>query len=793
MPDALTPALTKIYLDVPRLCRLEFREGQVRLVLPERTGPVLLSRLLSVLEVRIDRQAIAFHRDNQHSAQASMPPQAARAQIFINGQCLAEVNLAEKSAGPIGYHQLPLTITDLRRLGEYQSATPYPRLPNVKADGLVFSDFHTHSSGELSGRDLLKLAASHGIAYPVRLLHELGFSDAELPPPLPDLVPRVIFQPLQKEEAHLPMREAAVAVADISNAVRKKLAASMDAPFDRQATFGDLEHSCYRFRYPLSKEPALLMPCLMKIGENYKKQGIHYAEITMTSIEKPYMLEAIHRAVPRVKQKYGVDLRFLVGIPRTLDSSHLRPLIEKTKILAKSPYIVGADIIGYETNKTSHLLQELESLARWARQGEHREFTLRVHAGENAKNPDNVYQVLQLAERFNVRVRVGHALHGLDEKSLQLASKLAAKGLLVLEFNPDSNIALNNMDRLEQLPFEACQKYGIDFVLGTDGSGIYGTSAAQLALSAHAGFLSEEGQAWLRRSQNNLIHRQQAYSEQKYAALAAEDPAFPHDPLPFLQWLGKQCSDVDAAPPAPVTAKLAKIPLPPKSTTLTMLSKEQSLAGFIGLTPIVLAGASGSSWARMSRQSQFETALALDVMVHLLDPEKVMFVHGRGKERGIVAELSQALSDASIGHFQTLGIITQEHWSELVGERMKTIASHLTHVELNTRGFLSVPDSLMTLALARQGMVIAAGGAAFTRDVILRAKQADLPTYLLECAQGASQDKAKVMPERAAPHAAGLAVKLYQEYPALFREPLTEASLSATMKKSQKRITRRTR
>ena len=220
---------------------------------------------------------------------------------------------------------------------------------------------------------------------------------------------------------------------------------------------------------------------------------------------------------------------------------------------------------------------------------------------------------------------------------------------------------------------------------------------------------------------------------------------------------------------------------------VTLVNSDQLEETFAGLTPVVIAGASGNSWRRMSLQSQRETAMAIDLMANLLDPSKVMFVHGRAKEKGIVAELARALQHRGGQPFNVLGMITVEHWDELIGERMRTIAPHLTHAELIHRGFLHVPDALVRLAASRGGLVVAGGGAAFTRDIVLNAKHADLPVFLLTCAEGASLDKAKVMPEAAVDDARALAEALYARRPDLFLAPLREVDLASLYTASMQR------
>jgi shikimate kinase len=126
--------------------------------------------------------------------------------------------------------------------------------------------------------------------------------------------------------------------------------------------------------------------------------------------------------------------------------------------------------------------------------------------------------------------------------------------------------------------------------------------------------------------------------------------------------------------------------------------------------------------------------------------------------------------------FNVLGVLTKEHITE--GDEDSTVAPHFTHVLPVEKGFLMVAETLANVAVQQNGVVIAAGGAAFTRDVIHRCALKEVNLHLMATLEGASQEKARVLPKRAIYSASQLIFKLYEENPELFSvaidEPLTK-------------------
>ncbi len=159
----------------------------------------------------------------------------------------------------------------------------------------------------------------------------------------------------------------------LSDGALEKLKNALSLSPENQSTFEDIE-TCYYLREPFTKNIKLLPDILRKVAENYKMQGIKYAELSSNAVIDPEWLRIIHEVMPEIEKdidkkdgKPKIQLRFLAGLPRNLDDDALKERIEQIKQVAASPYIVGVDILGYEMNKTSHLQDHLEHLAEWIR------------------------------------------------------------------------------------------------------------------------------------------------------------------------------------------------------------------------------------------------------------------------------------------------------------------------------------------------------------------------------------------------------------------------------------------
>lgn len=794
----------KFALDYNHLYSLDVeKKGQewaVRLDFPEGTFPTLYRKLQDVVKVE--------------DAHGETHPFFASDEMHIKGGDSLRVTVGGHDFGTItetagelkGEHRDYLTVTETRLMGELpvgngrrrsrfgeQRQEVYKLNPggifrsrgDGRAEGAIISDFHTHSSSEISGQQLVGLALKHDMRYPVRLLNQLGIDTQTLES---EPIKRIRFSALEPPSMEIPEFESGVLLQDLSPADRHRLAAAMNMPSDRQSTAGAFDLTCYPYRYPLTKHPVSMEESYRSVAHNYAKNEVKHAEITITSPVTGELLTMLHRILPEIEQETGVALRLLIGVPRTLSREEFHASLEKAKILSQSPYVLGVDIIGYEGNKSLEFDKELRAFAAWTK--EHApEFTLRAHAGENAKNPENIEHILQIAADTGVRIRVGHAIYGVGEKTLKLAEQLAKNGQLVLEFNPDSNIALNNIDSLESIPFRECVARRIPFVIGSDGSGFYQTSARQLEKDLEHLELDTHAIEFLKDSQKELIARQKAYHDAKEAAVEKTYPGFlsnEESRISFAQKLAEESAKIKAEPAA--KKEETGISLPKEMLSLEESNMPESLQG---RHPVLLVGASGSSWARIPRAEQKEAAIAVDMLAHALDPVKVYFVTGRIKKEGL----------ADVLYTTNAGLEEEKQRKFDVGA-------------LYEKNFLVLPGRMAAFANANGGEMIAIGGAAFTRDTILEAKHNNILNdanhphytekekthfYVMENISGASMEKAPGLTDKyRATDAKALLSMMMRERQDWFRPELVshghdKGAVQRLYKDSQRRVESRER
>lgn len=275
---------------------------------------------------------------------------------------------------------------------------------------------------------------------------------------------------------------------------------------------------------------------LLWIAREYKKQGIQYVEITDTDLAKENgpaikLVEELHQIMPCIENETGVKLRFLVGlrrIPLTIikdqivTGNYLRNNLDVLKTVAKSPYIVGSDFIGEETNDITELRPAIKELVEYTQ--EDKDFTIRIHAGENDSLKDNVAKSIEcvkeaLSEGQEMpRVRLGHGLYTANLKTKEGRKLIESikESNVILEFQLTSNVRLNNLNNLDKHPLKQYLKNDIKCVQGTDGCGFYGTDTIdeQLALQNLLG-LKEEELLKMRLVEKELEEKNDKYFEEK--------------------------------------------------------------------------------------------------------------------------------------------------------------------------------------------------------------------------------------------------------------------------------------
>lgn len=310
-------------------------------------------------------------------------------------------------------------------------------------------DLHTHFSGAMRTETLLEVAQQVKTPYPTALLDEFGIHYLKSAVKEVNGKPTVTLNP-----------ENFSTIGGY-----QKLEKMLSIPEDRKVDFKAMEQ-IYKLRSPLTKDLNAFPSYLEKLAQDYKSQGIRYAELSISDVVKPEWREAAAKVLPNIEKKTGVKMSFVVGMWRLEKSDWNEQLIEKLKTMGRDPHVVGVDFMGEELNSTKDFAKEMGLLAEIRK--ERPEFQVRVHAGENTNHLQNIKDAIKLGA-----TRIGHGVYGVDEETLALAKAHD----VIIEFNTNSNIALSNIEGTEQLPVKKYLDAGVRVSLGTDGHGIYHTSA----------------------------------------------------------------------------------------------------------------------------------------------------------------------------------------------------------------------------------------------------------------------------------------------------------------------------
>ena len=234
-------------------------------------------------------------------------------------------------------------------------------------------------------------------------------------------------------------------------------------------------------------------------------------------------------------------LRFLAGIrrtPLTIVRDRVTPggsLAENLRclgVIARDPYVAGADIIGEEINDILELRGVIGELVRLA--DEHPGFVIRIHAGENDSLRDNVANAIRCVKgalrqgQDFPALRIGHGLYTCDLRSAkgQRLLEELRENAVTLEFQISSNVRLNNLSSLEHHPLRQYLEAGVRCVQGTDGGALYGTNSIdeELSLEKLLGLHFEE-LCSMRASEDAILEASRRVFAEKSARFALDCPS----------------------------------------------------------------------------------------------------------------------------------------------------------------------------------------------------------------------------------------------------------------------------
>ena len=567
----------------------------------------------------------------------------------------------------------------------------------VPAHVKLRTDLHTHGNANLNADILIALAIKHQIRYPLYYIKKLRLTltpeqEEFLRVQRVQVEPTINLDGLtgkyreRKIDDHTFINFADLILHNIEHSTENinKIRKSLCLLKDSQAVFTNLE-KLYIYRYVFTKgvaadykihltntwkiedqdihrylERALrdlddedyanitfYEDTLLWIGREYQKRHIQYVEISDTTLVKKdpsavRMLEQIHHMAPLVKKETGVDLRFLAAIrriPLTLvkenivSGNYLTEAIQALKVVCKDPYVVGSDFVGEEINDIGELKAVIKEIVTKIA-SEDKNWTIRVHAGENDSLKSNMSKAIALVEESLLPgqkfpyMRIGHGLYCAKLSSKQgkeLLMKIKEHDI-VLEFQLTSNVRLNNLIDLRTHPLKQYLQSDIRCVMGTDGYGLYGTDSIdeQLALTNFLKISDDEFHQMkavedeiLERQEQNFIDKSAALKEKlgdrTVAQYYAEEFQKEFDDIRDVKF------EIHKHPSYPVFRDhVAELPW--------------------DKYPVVIAGGSFTSSETSQKVSDSDKHL-LQALLENLDPKKVFFVIGHkmsGHEKYIV-------------------------------------------------------------------------------------------------------------------------------------------------------------
>ena len=553
----------------------------------------------------------------------------------------------------------------------------------VKKDLKFRSDLHTHMNGNLPGDILIALGIYHQIRYPLYYIKKLNLQLTEaqwlkIYSQREKVARQFVTSGLQgkyldrriNDNTFINFADLILNNLDNAQANIVKIRGSLAVIKDGQAVFTNLE-KVYLYRYVFckgkeserkielknidqipdedvkralkqmlvdSENPdysfnTLFQDKLLWIARNYMHQGVFYAEISDTTLVKKYesieMLRQVHQVMPSIYKETGVMIRFLAAmrrIPLTIvkdavtPENYIEQNLEVLKATALDPYVAGCDFVGEEINDIITLKPAFKELVKIAAKDP--SFVIRVHAGENDSQKDNIAHSIACVKDFLApgqpmpKMRLGHGLYTYSptsKKGKEVLRELKENNV-VLEFQITSNVRLNNLNSLDRHPLKQYLKQGIRCVQGTDGAALYGTSSVdeQLSLEKMLG-LSEADLRLMKEAESEIIEEgQRAYSLKK-----AE----------FARMMGER--DIQEVLLEKMTAVKIKGTASLKKDRLDSNTELKDIISEITWDrfPIVLLGGSFNTEKRATRVSP-AAIKQLESVMEFLDPEQVCFVIG---------------------------------------------------------------------------------------------------------------------------------------------------------------------
>ena len=239
--------------------------------------------------------------------------------------------------------------------------------------------------------------------------------------------------------------------------------------------------------------------CLNELIDN----GVKYVEISFSNANIISLLN-INKDL-----EDKIDVKFLLSTERNKNISSFFGSLRRLKKGLVNSRIIGFDIMGEEriidyekeeeqynkaciskakAKRTNSLKYKLEKLINTFCEIGNENSVLRIHSGETRESMGNTEWILEALKEIKEKykkedpsikilpppiLRIGHGIrfNPNNKRYVKLLKEFDA----TIEINISSNIALGNIDSVDDLPLEYYIKNKIPLLLSTDGSGLYDT------------------------------------------------------------------------------------------------------------------------------------------------------------------------------------------------------------------------------------------------------------------------------------------------------------------------------
>lgn len=644
----------------------------------------------------------------------------------------------------------PLTSLDLRqlsRLGDSDEAlTRYiesmSKVCAIEQLSARRIDIHTHFAGELKAERLVELAIEHDSKISAKQIAQWGLpvvSDSSLLEADARGVQRI---GLSTYLQHLSQTAGAQAMELARSTVENRL----HIPAASVIPFRELSQ-IYDQREFICQDPKMFRALVREIGKQYQSLGVEYAELSLSPITNPRFLRVAHEELPKIEEEMGVRIRFLAGLRRTEAPENMQQLVDLVKFVAsRSPYVVGVDFMGHETNSTREFSAALKAIAAF-RKEVRPDFQIRVHAGENARYAANVIDAIELGA-----TRIGHGLRGVDDRVYQKAREKS----VVIELNLNSNSALNNLigtNLPEEVVIGKYLEHGVRVTLGSDGAGVYQAGGRQETYAAIMCGLSDAQLRAIDASDAKYI------SDQRGGELRVRELLLQQGPVDDA-WFESIPAYKPTSERARQTEHLAGIKTTLQSLGVELLDTTSNpdqgtgsankLDRYLNGRPAIVFSGAAKTFSELEPEAQ----------AHVESTVSAFFEHivtsGTAKDVVIVT------GGTHVGVEALVHTNARKHGVPVLGALSESTSGKIekdtiTHAFLAGRNWYDALPEQIRLAQLSGGAMIFVGGGDIVKDAIQGAHNEGTAFVLLDGVPGASTDKIPVYPTAAVRNAQEMA------------------------------------